>query len=376
MTRRTDRRGYSFHFVYDEQGRCVHSQGDDGLFEVFLEYKPELNTTIVRRGDGGQWAYVYDAAGTITQIVDPYGGATKFIVDETGHVTDEIDPNGNVTRLLYDTRGRHYARLDPLGHMLPTYAENSNPSDPLVYELPETPLAWEHGHLLRKEHIYWLAADYSAFEGFPSAVADSFRATHSVHRPDAKDVHLDWAEGQHPPTNDERGRPLDQGTATQLQRREYDPNGNLSEHRDRDGAVYRYEYGSWNALRQQIDPLGHTTLFNQSSQGLVSRVEDPAGTVTEYLYDLKDRLVEIRCDGIVLERYVYDAAKNIVERTDGKGRRLVTWEIGPANLDRVRQLDSSETHTFEYNERGRIVTAVTPDGTVTCDFGKSEIGGR
>ena len=37
-----DRRGYSFHFEYDEEGRCVHSRGDDGLLEVFLEYHPEL----------------------------------------------------------------------------------------------------------------------------------------------------------------------------------------------------------------------------------------------------------------------------------------------------------------------------------------------
>ena len=34
MTCRIDRRGYSFHFAYDEEGRCVHSRGDDGLLEV------------------------------------------------------------------------------------------------------------------------------------------------------------------------------------------------------------------------------------------------------------------------------------------------------------------------------------------------------
>src|SRR5262249_23582390 len=48
MTRRTDRRGYSFHFEYDEQGSCVHSCGDDGLLEVFLEYRREEKCTIVR----------------------------------------------------------------------------------------------------------------------------------------------------------------------------------------------------------------------------------------------------------------------------------------------------------------------------------------
>src|SRR5262249_30121443 len=118
MTRRTDRRGYSFHFAYDEQGRCVHSRGDDGLLEVFLDYQPDFKTTFVRRGNGGQWTYLYDAAGTVTQITDPYGGATRFMVDEKGRVTEEVDPNGNITRLLYDGTGRHYARRDPLGYIL------------------------------------------------------------------------------------------------------------------------------------------------------------------------------------------------------------------------------------------------------------------
>src|SRR5262249_45587191 len=60
MISRTDRRGYSFHFAYDEEGRCVHSHGDDGLLEVSLDYQPHLKTTMVRRGDGGQSTYVYN----------------------------------------------------------------------------------------------------------------------------------------------------------------------------------------------------------------------------------------------------------------------------------------------------------------------------
>jgi YD repeat-containing protein len=57
MSRKTDRLGYSFHFDYDIEGRCVHSWGDDGLLEVSLDYHPDAGTTLVRRGDGGQWIY-------------------------------------------------------------------------------------------------------------------------------------------------------------------------------------------------------------------------------------------------------------------------------------------------------------------------------
>jgi YD repeat-containing protein len=102
MTRRTDRRGYSFHFRYDDQGRCVHSRGDDGLFEVFLDYRPDARTTVVRRGDGGRWEYTYDDGGNLTRVTDPYGNATRFVLDHLGRPVQEIDPNGNVTQLHYD----------------------------------------------------------------------------------------------------------------------------------------------------------------------------------------------------------------------------------------------------------------------------------
>src|SRR5262249_853920 len=105
MTRRTDRRGYSFHFRYDDEGRCIWSRGDDGLLEVFLDYRPDANTTFVRRGDGGRWIYKYDDNGTITRITDPYGNATKFTLDDQGRTLQEIDPNGNVTQLHYDELG-------------------------------------------------------------------------------------------------------------------------------------------------------------------------------------------------------------------------------------------------------------------------------
>jgi RHS repeat-associated protein len=368
LTCRTDRRGYSFHFDYDEQGRCVHSRGDDGLLEVFLDYQPELKTTFVRRGDGGQWTYFYNAAGTVTQITDPYGGTTSFTVDDEGHVTEETDPKGNVTRLIYDGAGRHYARLDPLGHMLPTSDENPNPPDPLAYQLPDTPLEWEHGRLFAGRKILWPTLGDPAFEEFPWAVTSAFLESEARQAPGEKEQGLNPVAHEAPAAKDEQGRSVEQGPPGQIERGKYDPNGNLAEYHDRDGAVYRYAYRSWNALHQETDPLGHTTVFNHSTQGLVNRVEDPGGTVTEYGYDLKDRLVEVRCHGRVLERYGYDACANIIEKTDGQGRTLVAWKVGPATLDVLRRLGSGETHSFEYDERGRIIAATTPDGSATFEF--------
>ena len=113
---------------------------------------------------------------------------------------------------------------------------------------------------------------------------------------------------------------------------------------------------------------GNTTTYRYSPYAWITRVTDPGYTESEYVYDQKDRLVEVRRHGRVREQYVYDKAANIIEKKDGQGRTLVTWEVGPGNLDTVRCLASGEKHTFEYDERGRITKAVTPTGTVTCAY--------
>jgi RHS repeat-associated protein len=363
MTRRTDRVGYAFHFRYDDEGRCVHSRGDDGLFEVTLDYQPDAKTTFVRRGDGGQWIYFYNDAGTITQITDPYGNATQFIQDDAGRTVQEVDPLGNVTELHYNWLGQHDYRIDPNGHVLPTRAQDPDPPDPLAYQLPETPMEWEFGNLLSRDTITPPTKDDPVLCLFPASV---YNAVLGMVNPGQPKPNMNGA----PATEqlDEHDRPLEQTGPNFTERWQYDPYGNLIEHRDREGSVSRYVFGSWNSLKQEIDPLGHVTKYEHTTQGSVAKVVDPGGTVTEYGYDLCERLIEVRRQGKVRETYRRDKAGNIIGKKDAQGKSLVTWEIGPGNLDAVRVLASGERHEFAYDERGNILSAKAPSGAVTMTY--------
>lgn len=366
MTRRTDRRGYSFHFEYDALGRCVHSRGDDGLFEVFLDYHPEAKTTFVRRGDGGRWTYHYNDDQAITQIIDPHGSSTTYILDELGRPVQEVDPNGNITQLHYNALGQYDYRIDPNGYVLPTKEANPNPPDPLGYELPTTPLEWDFGHVLDVERIQMPTADDPVLAQFPAAVFNTVLGETATYDLTAQ---RDAAESvDREQFSDDYGRALEQSVTRHNERWRYDDNGNLIEHRDPDGALYKSIYQSWNALSRTIDPLGNVHSFQQNVQGLVSKVTDPGGTVTEYTYDLKEKLVEIRENGRRLESYRRDAAGNIVEKLDAADRTLVHWEIGPGNLDKVRLLASGEKHVFAHDERGRVIEAQTPAGAATFQY--------
>lgn len=367
MTRRTDRRGYSFYFEYDEQGRCIHSYGDNGLLEVFLDYQADAKITSVRRGDGGQWIYLYDGNGTITEIIDPYGNSTKYNLDDRGRPIREIDPNGNITRLHYNGFGRHDYRVDPNGHILPTRDADPDPPDPLAYQLPETSLEWEFGHLVSADGIEPPQVGDAMLVLFPSAVANTFLGKTTAYDRAAVSDSVDQFQRESI-LADDFGRTVEQSGHRFTERWKYDPNGNLVEHQDRDGSVFTSVYKSWNAISQEFDPLGNVTSYEHSAQGLVAKITDPGGTITEYGYDLKDRLIEVRRHDRVRERYRRDKAGNIVEKIDSSDCTLVTWEIGPNNLDKVRMLASGEKHLFAHDAKGRISEAVTPTGTVTFSY--------
>src|SRR5262249_38217032 len=146
MTSRTDRRGYSFHFEYDADGRCVRSYGEDGLLEVRLRYLVKERVTIVTKADEGQWTYFYDERGSITKIIDPYGGVRAFNFDMNGRVTEEIDPNGDVTQWVYGSAGNFAGKRSSLGHF------SSDPGGPLrpdqrIHRVPARTVEWEYGDL-------------------------------------------------------------------------------------------------------------------------------------------------------------------------------------------------------------------------------------
>jgi RHS repeat-associated protein len=355
MTRRTDRRGYSFHFEYDDQGRCIHSRGDDGLLEVFLDYQPDAGTTMVRRGDGGLWIYHYNDNKTITQITDPYGNATKFMLDDSGRPVQEIDPNGNVTLLHCNRLGEHDYRIDPNGHALPTREADPNPPDPLEYVLPTTALEWDFGSLVDAKTIRPLQAGDPILAQFSAAVETAL-------------ADAPGATSQGLPQTDDFGRPLEHTGPRFSEKWKYDANGNLIEHRDRDGSMSRFTHESWNSLKDSIDPLGNVTSFAITVQGLVAKITDPGGAVTEYEYDLREKLVEVREAGGFVERYRRDSAGNRIEKIDSSGQTQARWEIGPGNLAKARILGSGEKHLFEYDANGRVTKIETPACAATLGY--------
>ena len=380
MLMRRGRMGFKFRFTYDEQGRCVTANGDDQLYGVALNYKAPRRLTIVTRADGGVWAYYFDSAGALTKILDPLGGVQKLIRDETGQLAVEMDPNENVTRFAYNTAGAPIAKIDPLGHRIPL-PEDPNAPDPLAHRVAANPAEYEYGRLLNVSVI--TLPDLAQVRELPlSSTVSSLvfvrpdqGETPGLNRQfDVRPLGVSWwPEPKFGRTFNDLGKLTQQINEFGRQRHwTYDASGNVTNYTDFDGGKWSYDNGSWHLLRGVTNPLGAEVRFTYTTNGEVASCVDAGGTRSEYRYDLKDRLVEVRRHGVVRETYTRDAVGNLVTKHASDGRELLRFEIGPGNLPVKRTFASGDEHTFQYDKAGRRLIASTKKDRV--EFAYDRLG--
>lgn len=332
LTRKGDRRNYSYHYAYDSLSRCVHTWGEDGLYDVHLAYFPELRCTKATHSDAGVWTFFYDENGTITRILDPYGKARERIVNTSGKVVSEIDSCHNVYNLLYDANGSLMGRRDPFGHVSRNLIDRRRHNH-LALVAPATPVEWEFGSLLLPEDIRAIGP-------------------------------------KNDPVYDALGRKIEEMLGDGIRRHwTHDGNGNVLTHTDADGSTRHFKYTSWNLLYQEIDPLGSATEYSYTPREQIRRVIDPGKTSSEYVYDLRDNIVRVRRNGEMREEYVRDSTDNLIEKRDRSGKTIVSFEIGPGNLTTVRRLASGENHYFGYDAGARLTRAATDSHETLFEYG-------
>ena len=353
VVRATDRLGYSFFFAYDGENRCIHTRGEDGVEEYKFEYKVLERLTVVTRGDGAVTRYYYDDQNGLVQVIDPCGGLTAYLKDDSGRVVTEVDPNGNESQILYDERELPYAMRDPQGHVRRLPEDFS--SHPLSHRLPETPVQWEHGDWPGPVEV--IPAGVPLQKWLPRWLVDTWGENPTVALPEPTVVR----DAQGLPVREER-------KDGKTRRWAFDFNAEFRWYTDFDGRTTRYEFGSWNHLLREIDPLGSITAYGYTPSEKIASILDPLGTRHDYGYDPKDRLTEVRRHGKVRERYHYDAADNLIEKRDGQDRPLLTFTIGPGNLMNQRVLASGDVQDFEYTKDGRLAMAKNRAGTATFAY--------
>lgn len=377
---RRGRKGFQFFFEYDKMGRCIRAWDDGRLYGVALNYKIPRRLTLVKREDGGEWAYHFDSESKLTRIVDPRGGERKFVYDPLGKLAMELDPNENATKIIYNAAGAAIANINSLGQRI-DLPEDLNAPEPLTHRVAANPAEYVYGRFLDIESITLPERDQAKGLPWPAqasslvfAKADPKQSSPEENISSVQALGVIWWPG--PKAGrifNDFGKLVGQRDEFGRQRQwTYDASGNVDGLMDFDGNKWLYDHGSWHLLRGVTDPLGGQVRSSYTINEQLASFTDAGGARSEYSYDLSGHLAEIKRHGVVRDRYVRDRAGNLIAKHAGDDRLLLQFEIGPGNLPTKRILASGDEHTFKYDKSGHRILSATKKDVV--EFAYDRVG--
>ena len=390
----TDARGFSTQFEYAPTGliRSVHAsdstsvQVDSSLFagvpRVTAITSPSGYVTRFDRDVRGNISQIVgpgqattalgrDRFGRVTSVTDPVGRTSSleydstgtlsrvgissaqgpiqvaFVNDAAGNPTEIRDPNGKGTTVAYDSLDRPTSITDPVGASVAlTYDKDGRPTSVLDGRSGLTTFEYDgQGRLKatvnplnhRVERSYDGMGRLSAL----TKVLGTRRATWSF-------------------TYDSVGRlketvdPYNNKTS-----RTYDLAGNLTCISRPGGRLTSYLYDSRNRVVEIIvtdgSALGASTLYTYDAESRLSSVCDETGRKTVYSYDSAGRLVTITAPGdLVIEKRYYNSAGELTRTEDGAGSATLRSYDEAGRLKEIVRPDSSKL-TFSYDKAGNLV---------------------
>jgi RHS repeat-associated protein len=181
--------------------------------------------------------------------------------------------------------------------------------------------------------------------------------------------------------------PASQGTTTQYT---YDGVGHRLTTTDEAGQVTTNAYDAAGQLASVTDAASGQTVYSYDLDGNLKQATDADGRVTTYQYDSLNRRIQRTLPLGMYETYTYDAVGNLLAKTDFNSRtstytydsmnRMLT-KVPDASLSeptvtftytatgqRQTMTDASGTTTYSYDDRDRLTSKATPEGTLAYTY--------
>jgi RHS repeat-associated protein len=328
----TDPLGRETKFDYDDMGRLTRTTYSDGSSESSA-YDAEGRRTGSTDRAGRTTTSTYDPLGRLVETIAPDGSRTRTTFDAAGQVLASTDARGNVTGYEYDAAGRRSKVTDAAGAAtLFTY-------DALGNQIQVTDA---NGH----------------------SVGFQYDANNRRTRTNYADGTFDQVSydtlGRQTAKTDQAGK------TTQFA---YDALGRLTSVTDALGQVTRYSYDEQGNQLTQTDAEGRTTSFAYDKMGRRIRRTLPLGQTETFTYDAAGNLRTKTDFNGRTTTYTYDTVNRLTRKTpDGSlGQPPVVFSYTPSG-QRASMQDASGSTTYSYDNRDRLLSKATPQGTLSYSY--------
>ncbi|WP_143305845.1 RHS repeat-associated core domain-containing protein [Chitinophaga vietnamensis] len=323
MLKKTDRNGNSFYWNYDKQGRCIHTTGDNGLLEGFLEYHPREGFNRITNAQGHTTTYYYTPDFVVTQIKEPMGNSIFYQYTDEMEVYREIDAEGNVTGYTYDEMGNCTTI---------TAADGSESVSGFN----------DKGQLISRAEADGNSRTYTYYDnGLLHTLTDS--AGHiTIFRYNDKNL-LSKIE-------DEREH---------LTLFHYDEDGNISSMQLPDGSESSWQYDAWGNCLQLRNPAGEQQYFRVDALGRVIGISLPDGNQVTLQYDAYDDITAVT-DKHYQVRFGYTPLGSMQYREENGVKVHFLYNRDEQLTGVVNE--HGESYRFTRNANGDIISETGFDG--------------
>jgi len=372
----TDPRGNTITFTYDPFGR-VKTKTDPLNHTITYAYDAAGNKLSETDANIHTISYVYDAANRLKQVNYPDITTVSYTYDFRGKQLTMTDQLNRVTKNVYDKAGQLTST---------TYAFGTSDAGTVsyTYDLAGRKLTETDERSNPTTNGYDAAGRLITVTNAQSKVT-----TYGYDNANRRTSMLDANNHLTQYVVDARGRRtsvIDPNNKTSTIM--YDAIGLVISMEDQEHRITTYTYDKASQLTSVLDALGRLTQYAYDPAGNKTSQTDRANHTTVYAYDAANRRTRRTLPNGVFETNTYDPANNIASRTNFNGKTTTygydtlnrqTSRTPDASLTgqtavvttysvtgkRKTMTDASGTTTWNYDNRDRVTSKATPQGTLT-----------
>ncbi|WP_058910611.1 RHS repeat-associated core domain-containing protein [Entomohabitans teleogrylli] len=380
-------------FIYDDQGRCVATQGAEGFYCGTLSYGENFTDAI--DSNGCRTRYWRDERYNIIATENQAGHVTRFTYDENHNITSRTTPQGRQTFYEYAPHSQRLSKYTDEAGNAWCYEYNhqgrlSKIVDPLGHEWQQT-----YNRLGRPVHIFSPTGEKTELYYHPDGLLagiihpdnssrrylyDAHKRVNQITDEAGRSWQLEYNRRDQPETVIQPGQirthlhwqqhgrlsQVDYADRTTASYR-YDRHGNLVCHTDGNGVEWKLEYGAFDLPVARTDAQGNRWRYRYDPVTMqLAETVSPQGESYCYRFNQYGQVVEEEDYGGAVWYYEYDEDGHCISRTSGLGQKI-TYDYDARGLCTAEH-SAEGTIRYRYSKTGQLLATESHDECISYEY--------